>query len=297
MAIVLVTGSSTGIGFATAKTLSKNGHVVYATMRNPQHSPELQQFADKEKLALHVLAMDVDRDESVKTAIATILEKEGHIDVLVNNAGIAAHTSLEETPLPLFKSVMETNYFGAIRCIQAILPSMRERRTGTIINVTSVAGKIFGQAHSAYCGSKAALEAISESLAQEVAPFNIRVAVVEPGVIATPIFTKGNEIPGDSHYPNTRRLLAFFAASLEKAARPEVVAGVIDDIVAGRSRKFRNPAGPDASPLLQWRASTPDEEWINAHNIDDETWIRNQEEFLGLKVRPYMENRLLAEAK
>ena len=209
MAIVLITGSSTGIGFATAKTLSKNGHTVYATMRNPQHSPQLLQYAEKENLPLHVLTMDVDSDASVKQAVESILKTEGRIDVLVNNAGIASLGPVEETPLSVYKSVMETNYFGAIRCIQAVLPAMRERRSGAIINITSVAGKIFGQAHSAYCASKAAAEALSESLAQELAPFNIRVAVVEPGVIETPIFGKSSELPADSKYPHTRRLQAF----------------------------------------------------------------------------------------
>jgi len=288
MAIVLVTGSSTGIGLATATALSKNGHTVYATMRNPQNAAGLKQYAEKEKISLHLVAMDVDSDLSVSQVISSIIEKEGRIDVLINNAGIAAIASVEDTTLDLFRSVMETNYFGTIRCIKAVLPAMRELRSGIIINVASVAGKIYGQSHGAYCGSKAAVEALSESLAQELAPFNIRVAVVEPGVIGTPIFNKSNTIPTDSKYPHTRRLRAFFAASLQSAAKPEVVACVISDIVDGKTKSFRNPAGPDAAPLLNWRLNTADEDWINAHNIDDEAWIRSQEEFLHLNVRPYM---------
>ena len=262
--------------------------MVYATMRNPTQAPQLQEAAEKEKLSIHVLAMDVDKDASVSDSISSVVRKEGHIDVLVNNAGIGVAGSVEEVPINLTRAVMETNYFGTLRCIQAVLPSMREKRSGTIVNVTSVAGKIFGQSHSAYCASKAAVEALSECLAQEVIPFNIRVAVVEPGVIETPIFAKTNEIPKNSPYPNIKRMMAFFAASLENPIKPEVVASVIADIIEGRSKTFRNPAGPDAGPLLQWRASAPDEVWINAHNIDNEAWIRNQEEHLHLNVRPYM---------
>ena len=288
MAILFITGCSTGIGFTAAKTLSRKGHTVYAGMRSPNNAPALRQIAKEEKLPLHILELDVDRDDSVNDAIAQTLKKEGRIDVLINNAGIAAHGAVEELGLDLFRSVMETNYFGSIRCIRAALPSMRERKNGIIINVSSIAAKLFSQSHSAYCGSKAAIEAVSECLAQEVAPFNIRVALVEPGVIETPIFKKDNEQPEKTNYPNTRRLRAFFAASLENHTKPETVAEVISDIIDGKSNAFRNPAGPDALPLIQWRAALPDEEWANAHNIDDETWISNQEKYLHLNVRAYM---------
>jgi NAD(P)-dependent dehydrogenase (short-subunit alcohol dehydrogenase family) len=292
MAIVLVTGTSSGIGFATAKVLAKAGHKVYATMRNPERSPQLIQFAEKEHLPITVLTMDVDNDASVKEAVAKLMSIEGHIDAVVNNAGIGAMGSVEETPIDLFKAVMETNYIGAIRCIQAVLPYMRQKKAGTIINVTSVAGRIWGQSHSPYCASKAALEALSESLAQEVAPFNIRVAVVEPGVIDTAIFSKETEIPANTNYPNYRRLKALFAASVENHVQPEVVGNVVKDILEGRSASFRNPAGPDAAPLLQWRASLKDEDWIQAHNMDDETWLTISKETFGVDFRPYLENEV-----
>jgi NAD(P)-dependent dehydrogenase (short-subunit alcohol dehydrogenase family) len=292
MAIVLVTGTSSGIGFATAKVLAKAGHKVYATMRNPQKSHQLIQFAEKENLPITVLTMDVDNDTSVKEAVANLMSIEGHIDALVNNAGIGAMGSVEETPIDIFKAVMETNYIGAIRCIQAVLPYMRQNKSGTIINVTSVAGRIWGQSHSPYCASKAALEALSESLAQEVAPFNIRVAVVEPGVIDTAIFSKETEIPANTNYPSYRRLKALFAASVENHVQPEVVGNVVKDILEGRSTSFRNPAGPDAAPLLQWRASLKDEEWTQVHNMDDETWLAGAKETFGVDFRPYLENEV-----
>ncbi len=142
MASVLITGTSTGLGLATALALGRAGHTVYATMRDPSRAPELAQRTAQEKLPIKISVMDVDSDTSVQTAIANIQKDAGHIDVLVNNAGVARDGSVEELPLSDFRAVMETNYFGVIRCIQTLVPSMRRRRSGCIINIASVAGHI-----------------------------------------------------------------------------------------------------------------------------------------------------------
>lgn len=122
MSIILITGCSTGIGFATAKLLARNGHQVYATMRNPQRAPELAQLAQRDNLPITILPMDVDSDESVKLAVADVLARAGQIDVLVNNAGLAPIGAVEEMPFEVFQQVMQTNYCGTLRCIQAVLP-------------------------------------------------------------------------------------------------------------------------------------------------------------------------------
>ncbi len=146
------------------------------------------------------MAHDVDDDASARGAIGQALAEAGRIDVLVNNAGITSMGSVEETALPAFRSTMETNFFGALRCIQAVLPGMRERASGCIVNVTPVAGRIAPAGQAAYVSSKWALEALSECLAQEVKSFGIRVSIVEPGVIATPIVGKvGADLDG-THY-------------------------------------------------------------------------------------------------
>jgi NAD(P)-dependent dehydrogenase (short-subunit alcohol dehydrogenase family) len=170
MAMAVVTGTSTGIGQATAVTLARAGHTVYATMRNPKTgSQELRAGAEREHLPLRIAPLDVDSDESVRNAFASILAEAGRIDVLVNNAGIGGGGgTTEENPMAVFRAAMETNYFGALRCIQAVLPGMRERRSGCIVNVTSVAGRFSMAPQAAYSSSKFALEATSESLAQEV---------------------------------------------------------------------------------------------------------------------------------
>jgi NAD(P)-dependent dehydrogenase (short-subunit alcohol dehydrogenase family) len=288
MSVIIVTGCSTGIGYATAETLARNGHTVYATMRTPKATPQLQQLADANQLPLTVLPLDVLDEKSIQEAVNFVLAKEGVIDVLVNNAGIGAWTAIEETPLDLFKLVMDTNYFGTIRCIQAVLPSMRERRMGSIINVSSGAGKVFSNFHGAYASSKAAVEALSESLAQEVKPFNIQVAIVEPGIIETPIFNKVNGISNQTRYPNIKRFLSLFAASLEAHRPPSSVAEVINEIVSGKRTTLRSLAGSDAEGLLAWRASMSDEDWINSAALTDEEWANNMEQ-MGLGVKKYLQ--------
>jgi len=142
MARALVTGSSSGIGLATSVSLARRGHEVIATMRNLTGATELRKIAETEALPISLAELDVNSDASVDKSISGLLAKHDHIDVLVNNAGIGGGGSIEELPLELFREVMETNYFGALRCIKALIPSMRGRQSGCIVNVTSVAGRI-----------------------------------------------------------------------------------------------------------------------------------------------------------
>jgi NAD(P)-dependent dehydrogenase (short-subunit alcohol dehydrogenase family) len=204
-------------------------------MRDLDRGAELRQVVAKERLPVHVAALDVDDDPSVREAFAKVAAEHGPIEVLVNNAGIPGGGSVEETPLDRFRQVMETNFFGALRCIKAVVPTMRERRKGTIVNVTSVAGRIAMTPQASYAASKWALEATSECLAQEMRAFNVRVAIVEPGVIATPIFTKGRPLQEGSPYPHSKRLRAVFAASLANPTPPSVVGDLIREIVDGDS--------------------------------------------------------------
>jgi NAD(P)-dependent dehydrogenase (short-subunit alcohol dehydrogenase family) len=286
MAIAVVTGSSTGIGEATAVSLARAGHTVYATMRNPQRGGEgLRAIAGKEKLEFRFLVLDVDSDESVNSTFAAILAEAGKIDVLVNNAGIGHMGAVEETPLSAFRAVMETNYFGALRCIQAVLPGMRARRAGSIVNVTSVAGRFASAAQAPYSSSKYALESLSESLAQEVRAFNIHVSIVEPGIIATPIFGKGGEIPTDTPYPHSRRLMELFRASLENPVPPSVVGDKIREIVDSGSWQLRHPVGPDAVGLLGWRTSITDEQWVDRGAQTDDEWVAATRQAFGLQVK------------
>ena len=286
MSIALVTGCSSGIGFATAVALARAGHEVFAGMRNPSGSPELAQLCATEKPAVTVIPLDVDSDESVSSAVQQILAAGKGIDVLVNNAGIASRGPVEELDISDFRKVMETNFFGVLRCTQAVLPTMRERKSGHILNVSSVAGRMALSPQAPYAASKWALEAMSEILAQEVRPFGILVAIIEPGVIATPIFGKAPPQHWSSGYPQGKRATALFRASLQKPTPPSVVGDKIVQIVQSRDVTLRHPVGPDAQGFLDWRSSMSDEQWIEwSAVVSDEEWARNVKRDFGLDVQ------------
>jgi NAD(P)-dependent dehydrogenase (short-subunit alcohol dehydrogenase family) len=284
MAIALITGTSSGIGLATAVSLARRGHKVIATMRNLQGATELQKIVSAEQLPITMAELDVNDDASVERSIGRVLAENGKIDVLVNNAGLGMGGSVEELPLDVFREVMETNYFGPLRCIKAVLPSMREHRHGCIINVTSISGRIVLPPQAAYAASKWAFEALSECLAQEMRAFNVRVAIVEPGVIATPIFGKARPLPTDSPYPHARRQRALFAASLAQPTSPYVVGEKIGQIVDSDSWQLRYPVGPDAEPFLAWRASKTDEEIVRLGGVSDEEYKMIAKREFGLDV-------------
>jgi NAD(P)-dependent dehydrogenase (short-subunit alcohol dehydrogenase family) len=274
MSSVLITGCSKGIGLETALAFARAGHQVHATMRNPSQSPALAQTAAREKLPITISTMDVDSDESVSNAIAAI-QKNGPIDVLINNAGVEGVGPVEEFPLAKFRAIMETNYFGALRCIQAVVPQMRQRKSGCIINISSVAGRFCNPPLISYCASKWALEALSEGLACELKTFNVRVAIVEPGIIDTAMAQRiGDPAPG-SPYGQTARFSVLFSNALKNPVPPSLVAEKILEIAQSNSWQLRHPVGPDALPLLQWRSKMSDEDWVEMNAGDDATFFAN----------------------
>lgn len=286
MATVLITGTSTGIGFATALAFGRAGHKVAAAMRNPARAPELAKVASREGLDITVCTMDVDVDASVSEAMGRVAKEIGPVDVLVNNAGIDRMGSVEELPLADYRAVMETNYFGVIRCIQAVLPAMRQRRSGCIINLASVAGHIAMSPMAPYTASKFAVEALSECLAQEARPFNIRVAIVEPGIIDTQMAKHISIAQGPSPYPHQERVAALFRSALTNPVPPSVVADKVLEIAVSGTWQLRHPVGPDALPFLGWRKAMSDEEWVAWGALDDDAWYARVKADFGLDARP-----------
>ena len=284
MKSVLVTGTSKGIGFETVLSFARGGYKVFATMRNLEAATILKNHIADESLSVTIYKMDVDSAESVKHCIETIIKEHGTIDVLVNNAGIERHGSIEELPMADFKAVMETNYFGVIRCIQAVLPQMRENKNGCIINVGSVSGKIACTPLSAYCASKYALEALSESLAQEVKPFNIRVSILEPGIIDTKM-AHDISVDSNSKYPQVLRFGAMFEESLKQPTPPSLVADTMLEIANSDMWQLKHPVGPTALPFLGWRASMTDEQWVDWNALTDEEWYNAVQATFGMDVR------------
>lgn len=259
----LVTGASTGIGFATAIRLATEGHEVHASVRSLDSGQALLD-ASKE-LDLSLVVMDVDDDDSVSTALGGLQADRGPIDVLINNAGIANGHSVEETSVAEFQRVMNTNTWGTLRCIHAVLPQMRERTAGHIINVTSIAGRVAIAAQGAYAASKFAAEALTEVLAAEAKPFGIRVTSIEPGVITTPIFEKGMQDPENpaTPYVGGRRLGELFVSALMGTpGTPDMVAEAIWQAIIADAPKLRHLVGNDAMRIAARRLELSDEEWI-----------------------------------
>ena len=282
MASVIITGTSRGIGMETAAALGRAGHQVFATMRSLEGGAALRAIAEKERLPVSLLQMDVDSDESVASATSAVRAQVGCVDVIVNNAGIERMGSIEGLALDDFKATMETNYFGALRTIRAWLPEMRRRKSGCIINVTSVAGRIACTPLAPYAASKFALEAVSEALAQEVRPFNVRVAIVEPGIIDTNMARRIEQGPTDPQYPQVRRFGDMFAASLEQPTPPAIVAAKIREIIESGTQALRHPVGPDAAGFLGWRASLTDDQWIEWGALPDDAWYDRVKMDFGL---------------
>lgn len=286
MSSILITGASRGIGLAAALVLARAGHTIHATMRNPDAAPELARIAKEEALSIFISKMDVNSDVSVREAIAAIQHEHGPVDALVNNAGIEGHGSVEETDIEHFRAVMETNYLGPIRCIQAVMPQMRKRRSGYIINITSVAGRIATAPQAPYTASKHAFEALSESLAAEAKMFNIHVAIIEPGIIGTDM-ARGVTLPSaPSVYPHLPRFSRLFEVALQAPASADLIGEKILEILESGTWQLRHPVGPDALPFLQWRNTMTDEQWVDLGAADNETWYSKMQESFGVDFRP-----------
>jgi NAD(P)-dependent dehydrogenase (short-subunit alcohol dehydrogenase family) len=281
MAVVLVTGSSTGIGLATARHFARLGHDVHAGVRDPAAATELT------VASVHVVTLDVDDEASVARAVGEVLERSGRIDVLVNNAGIGGGGPIADVPVEFAKSMFETNYFGAIRMIQAVLPGMRAQRSGAIVNVSSVWGRVAVAGHGHYCAAKHALEAASEALAQEVFALGIRVAIVEPGAVRTPIFQKAKRFadPSSPYAAHVRRLLLLYQLAMETISEPEAVARAIHDAALGETAKIRHVVGEDARRVIEGRARVSDEEYAATGRE------MSEEEFLALNRSRYWGTR------
>ena len=183
--VAVVTGSSTGSGFETSLLLAKNGYHTYATMRNLDKSTRIKETAKKDNLPIEVLQLDVTDDKSVTDAIYEISNKQGSIDVLVNNAGYDVTGAVEELSMDEIKAQFETNFFGAVRVMKAVLPIMRKQKSGVIVNTSSIGGLIGVPLNSAYVGSKFALEGFSESMKYELEGFGIKIILIEPGAVQT----------------------------------------------------------------------------------------------------------------
>jgi NAD(P)-dependent dehydrogenase (short-subunit alcohol dehydrogenase family) len=257
--VALVTGGSSGIGEATALKLRELGYTTYAAARRAERMEHLTQAG------IRILAMDVTDEESMQSGIKRIIAEQGRIDVLVNGAGYGSYGAIEDVPLAEARHQFEVNVFGAARLTQLALPHMRDQRAGTIINITSMGGKIYTPLGGWYHATKFALEALSDCLRLEVAPFGIDVVVIEPGGIRTewPGIAAGKlrQASGGGPYASQADAVAASLSSEATARRsspPTVIAGTIAKAVTTRRPKTRYAAGYGARPIIFLHDVLPD---------------------------------------
>ena len=289
MTVALITGANSGIGRGAAVDLAAKGWTVYGSMRSLDKGEKLAAMAAEAGVEVHPVVCDVTDTGSVERAVAEVTDAAGGIDVLVNNAGVGGNGVVEEAPLELYQEVMDVNLYGVIRCVKAVLPQMRERRSGCIINISSVTGRVAAIAQAPYVASKWALEGLSEGLAQDVAPLGIRVAIIEPGIVRTAILAKNTDAPNesgdyDSHY---RRLFAFYTAGLHAPGHPSEVSEVIHEAATTDEPRLRYTCGWGGVELIEGRARIDDTDWVNLGAVEtDEAYVARFEELFGLDLGP-----------
>ena len=257
---ILVTGASRGIGRATALQFADRGWNVLATLRNPASSPL------PERTDLAVSALDVTDHASIMVAVDGAIERFGAIDAVVNNAGYAGYGPLEVTSMQSIRRQFETNVIGLLAVTKAVVPHLRRQGSGTIVNISSPAGKIGFPLGTLYCGSKHAVEGMSEAMSYELAAAGIAVKIVEPGAIRTDFATRSLDLTVDEtiaeYAPLSAAIRTSFATIDEQASPPELVAEVVFAAVTDGTDRLRYTAGPDAEQMISGRAAAGDEAFV-----------------------------------
>ncbi|MFL6503468.1 MAG: SDR family oxidoreductase [Nitrososphaera sp.] len=264
--VAVVTGSSSGIGLATSLALARNGYLTYATMRNLAKRDSFESIADKQHLPIRVVQLDVTDENSIKSAIESILSEAGRIDLLVNNAGYVLTGAFEDIGINEIKALYETNVFGVIRVTQAVLPIMRKQGSGRIINISSGAGRIGYPGGSAYVSSKFALEGLSESMAYEIEQFGIRTVLVEPGFVRTKIgenmaISKKTQDPNSPYSQMMQMMSSNRDSMFENASDADLVASVVVEAATAKEPNLRYLAGKDVQQMMAAKRSMSDEEF------------------------------------
>jgi NAD(P)-dependent dehydrogenase (short-subunit alcohol dehydrogenase family) len=283
--VAVVTGSSTGIGFETALLLARSGFHTYATMRDLKKSRNITEIAAVENLPLKVLQLDVNDDNSVKSAVGKIVAEGNRIDVLVNNAGYGLFSPLEDVTLDQIREQFETNFFGAIRVVHEVIPTMRRQRNGTIVNVSSLVGRVGLPLSSAYVSTKFALEGLSESVRYELNEFGINIILIEPGVIKTNFLenlkTADTTSKSESPYAElVDRTTKEFGKMMNSSSSPIIVAEAILRAITSKDPEFRYVVGDDAESIMRIRQNSTDKEfenWVYENILQQKRYIYAQE--------------------
>lgn len=262
--IALVTGSSSGIGLETVLSLARDGYHTFASMRNVGKAGELEHAAKKENLPVEIIELDVDKEESIISAVKKVVSKNGRLDVLVNNAGYGQFGCTEDLTINDFRKQFETNFFSIVRIIQEVAPIMRKQNSGNIINISSVVGRMGLPGSPAYISSKFALEGLGECLRYELGQFGIKTTMIEPGVIKTNFFNsmKVPESKIDPKYKTlTDNILAGLKMMVEMGTAPSQVADVVMKAIHDDEMLPRYVVGTDAAMFLEAKKMKTDLEF------------------------------------
>ncbi|MEM9465921.1 MAG: SDR family oxidoreductase [Actinomycetota bacterium] len=268
--VAIVTGANSGIGRATALHLAEHGYTVFGTVRSADRAGKLLDEAQARGVDVELAELDIADGGSVHDGFLDILERAGRIDHLINNAGVAGNGVVEETSPKRYLDVMNIDLCGATRCIQAVLPQMRERGSGTIVNITSVVGRLAAIAQAPYVAAKWALEGVSEQLAMEVAGMGIRVAIVEPGITRSSIFGKNVDMPNETgvYGPQYERMMQMYAAGAVHATDAAEVGAVIRHAIETDDPKLRYQVSWGGPEIVAGREAMTDEAWVDLGRID-----------------------------
>ena len=278
MSIVLITGCSSGFGKLAALEFARRGDTVFASMRDTAKSGPLLEEAKAAGVSVEVVPLDVTARASVESAVSDVVRRAGRLDVLVNNAGVGTHGPVEEFDDDEVQKIFDTNVLGIIRVTRAALPSMRAQRSGTIVNVTSIAGRVTGPYGGVYAASKHAVEALSDALYYELHPFGIRVVVIEPGGFETEIQSKSllpRRFNEGSPYLEFERRFSEATVKLPGAGQPgdaRVVANAIADAAKADQPKRRQLVGQDAELIGGLHKQMSDEDFEKAMRTTLDVW-------------------------
>lgn len=262
--VALVTGSSSGIGLESVLALARDGYHTFASMRNISKAGELENAAKKENLSIEIIELDVDKEESIVSAIKKVIADAGRLDVLVNNAGYGQFGCTEDVSVEDFRKQFETNFFSIVRIVQEVAPIMRNQNSGIIINISSVAGRMGLPGSPAYISSKFALEGFGECLRYELGQFGIKTTLIEPGVIKTNFF-ESMKIPDSKIDPKYKQLTDHIHSGLkmmtELGTPPSQVADVIIKAIHDDEMLPRYIVGTDAAMFMEAKKSKTDIEF------------------------------------
>ena len=262
--VALVTGSSSGIGLESALALARDGYKTFASMRDIKKSGELEQAAKQENLSIEIMQLDVDKEESIISVIKKIVSDCGRIDVLINNAGYGQFGCTEDVSVNDFRKQFETNFFSIVKIIQEISPIMRKQKSGNIINISSVAGRMGLPGSPAYISSKFALEGLGECLRYELGQFGIKTTLIEPGVIKTNFF-ESMLIPDSTKDPKykeiTDHILSGLRMMVQMGTPPSEVAKVIMKAIHDEEMLPRYIVGTDAAMFMEAKKMKTDLEF------------------------------------